>query len=509
MEMIKPLHMFITDHGSKISGTVSKGCYIHRYIEHRIVVCVFMATLSLFAAAQQESPGPQAPGGGFVLEMAWMPGRCIPEQHIHAGPGNPDECYSTTISIRDFRTSNACTGNAAKLNKNIRDHWTITGLYGADDIEAEWRRSGACSGLSQSEYFCGIEKAFSQLVVPNELIQLRVPRNIGVTDLENLFEKASNAPHGAIKAGCSDNQLTTIWACYTRDFQFTPCGGDVHSQCSGGSAVVKPTEEIAQEANKQYKPPVGDCESSLLTGKSRDEQDESQTTQRAPASPFDFNSSDNVPSLKTINVIRIRYQQAVENIQSNFEARIKTLRLVNRVSPSPISMHFFQSGFYYNAAEIAVLISSTTQQLVTAMRNTRLYAMADYIESKMPTVSNSAARNGLITQSEGNKIIQQVKDVFASLKRVEPSLSVNLLLTSTPDRAEVAFATAVTSQFSHPVTNQTVTLYRGIYRYAIARDGFKGYADWLNLVDQPVTHIKCELKSTKEAEASFCRPLEK
>jgi ribonuclease T2 len=108
-------------------------------------------------------------------------------------------------------------------------------------IEHEWDKHGTCSGLSVTDYFRLIQRAFAAVRIPDEF---KGPvENIEVSPAEakaRFVRDNSTYPPQAFTIQCSGRDLSEVRVCMTKDLKGRSCGADVRDSCRGDSTIVRP-----------------------------------------------------------------------------------------------------------------------------------------------------------------------------------------------------------------------------------------------------------------------------
>ena len=88
----------------------------------------------------------------------------------------------------------------------------------------EWRKHGSCSGLSQRIYFETLRAAYDKIKLPPTIFDGRIPRKLGVDEIETLMSRANPGLKGdGIAVSCENGQLSEIRICMTKSLAFRAC----------------------------------------------------------------------------------------------------------------------------------------------------------------------------------------------------------------------------------------------------------------------------------------------
>jgi ribonuclease T2 len=93
-------------------------------------------------------------------------------------------------------------------------------------IQHEWATHGACSGLSQADYFAAVRKARDAIVIPASLAAPASAVNLSPANLLRAFTSANPSfPKGAFALSCyRDGELQEARVCFDKSLSPRPCG---------------------------------------------------------------------------------------------------------------------------------------------------------------------------------------------------------------------------------------------------------------------------------------------
>lgn len=105
----------------------------------------------------------------------------------------------------------------------------------------QWRKHGACSGLSAAGYFTLSRQAYDSVVRPDVFRRLDRSVRLPASVVEEAFLKAnpSLAPDG-ITVTCRDGHIQEVRICLSRALAPVPCGQDVVRDCQMRDALFHP-----------------------------------------------------------------------------------------------------------------------------------------------------------------------------------------------------------------------------------------------------------------------------
>lgn len=165
----------------------------------------------------------------YVLALSWWPSWCAANDH----DGSTAQCdgrRSYTFIAHGLWPQNErgwpeyCSSREPErvpqsLASTLYDIIPSAGLAGH-----EWRKHGTCSGLSQRVYFDSVRAAYTKIRVPPVIFDGRIPRKLGIDEVETLFTRANpGLKRDGIAVGCDGGQLSEIRICMTKSLAFRAC----------------------------------------------------------------------------------------------------------------------------------------------------------------------------------------------------------------------------------------------------------------------------------------------
>ena len=105
----------------------------------------------------------------------------------------------------------------------------------------QWKKHGACSGLSARAYFALARRAFESVNRPAVLARLREPVRLPAQVVEAAFLKANPGwERDMLTITCRAGRIHEARLCLGRDLRPVPCGQDVVRDCTLGDALFDP-----------------------------------------------------------------------------------------------------------------------------------------------------------------------------------------------------------------------------------------------------------------------------
>lgn len=178
----------------------------------------------------------------YVLSLSWSPSWCA------ANPGRADDaqCEEKRRFIvhglwpqnergwPQFCKSDEPERVPSAMMREIGDVMPSIGLAGH-----QWRKHGACSGLSQQRYFRLLEDAYRRIKLPAVMFDGKIDRRIAVDEIEALMTRANpGLPRDGVAVSCSDGRLEEIRICLTKSLGFRSCEEVDRQSCRAKSVVI-------------------------------------------------------------------------------------------------------------------------------------------------------------------------------------------------------------------------------------------------------------------------------
>ncbi|TNF57818.1 MAG: ribonuclease T [Rhodobacteraceae bacterium] len=105
----------------------------------------------------------------------------------------------------------------------------------------QWKKHGACSGLSAADYYALSREAYGRIVRPEVFRRLDRPVRLPAAVVEEAFLKANpQLDRDGITITCKDGHIQEARICLSRDLDPVPCGRDVVRDCRLRDALFNP-----------------------------------------------------------------------------------------------------------------------------------------------------------------------------------------------------------------------------------------------------------------------------
>jgi ribonuclease T2 len=184
------------------------------------------------------------PAGGFdyyLLALSWAPNYCAGHPNDNSTECRPGQ-HANFVLHGLWPQANAgdppvnCSGAAPVSSATVRHMRTYFPSPGM--IQHEWQVHGACSGLSATDYFGQVERAFEAIKVPDEYRALDRNQTLSVKEIEKAFAAANNAPAGAFRISCHNGELVNLEACLTKDLTYQTCTASAR-ECPASQVLMR------------------------------------------------------------------------------------------------------------------------------------------------------------------------------------------------------------------------------------------------------------------------------
>lgn len=109
-------------------------------------------------------------------------------------------------------------------------------------IGHQWRKHGACSGLSQDDYLAVTRAARERVAIPPELASGAGPRDLSVPAIEAAFAtKNPGMTQDMIAVTCEGRLLEEIRICFDKELNFRACPEVDSHACRRDTVLLPPT----------------------------------------------------------------------------------------------------------------------------------------------------------------------------------------------------------------------------------------------------------------------------
>lgn len=186
------------------------------------------------ATAQATRPE-DLPFAYYVLSLSWSPSFCRDNPGadqcgqgrrfvLHGLWPNQEQGWDTDCATEFDRPSRAV----------LRRHAPISAGEGL--LAYQWRKHGACSGLSPEVYFETMRRAYESIAQPPELTRLERDLTVDPEVIEAAFLDANPAlGRDGVTVTCKSGGLAEVRICLTPELAPRDCGARTRRDCSAAS----------------------------------------------------------------------------------------------------------------------------------------------------------------------------------------------------------------------------------------------------------------------------------
>lgn len=105
----------------------------------------------------------------------------------------------------------------------------------------QWKKHGACSGLSAAQYYALARAAYERVNRPEVFRKLTRPVKLPASVVEEAFLKANPGwEPDMLTITCRDGRIQEARLCLSKDLEPVPCGSDVVRDCRLQDALFDP-----------------------------------------------------------------------------------------------------------------------------------------------------------------------------------------------------------------------------------------------------------------------------
>lgn len=204
----------------------------------------------ILCAALAPAPARAEPAPGsfdfYVLALSWSPGFCAT-----GGEGRAkDQCAAGSrigFTVHGLWPQNQhgfpsdCGPAGRSPSRQALD--TVKGVYPDEGLARyEWRRHGACTGQSPTDYFADVRRARDGVAVPAPFAAPESPQTWAPLDVARAFAAANPGLRpDEMAVTCRDRTLEEVRVCLARDLRsFVPCPEVARASCRAPGMGVPP-----------------------------------------------------------------------------------------------------------------------------------------------------------------------------------------------------------------------------------------------------------------------------
>ena len=219
---------------------------ILRFALRRAAGVAALFSLPLAASGQTAPPVATAPFDYYVMTLSWSPGFC----DLGGEEKSPEQCAVGAgggFAVHGLWPNNRYGPNPEECDPSVdaspADLAETRGLYPAEGLAAyEYRKHGACTGLSARDYYAAVRFVREQLNIPALLHAPRERLRVSPAELQQAFISANaNLRPDNMAITCRRGELVDVRFCLSRDLKaFAVCPKVTGHTCHSGSITVAP-----------------------------------------------------------------------------------------------------------------------------------------------------------------------------------------------------------------------------------------------------------------------------
>jgi len=212
-------------------------------------VCGALLLAGANASAQDHRQNAPGAFDFYVLSLSWSPSFCeAARERGSTGRSTQAQCSGRPYSFvvhglwpqYERGYPEYCQRPAPRLDRNVMrsmlDLMPAPGL-----IYNEWDKHGTCAGVGARAYFETIRKARATVKIPEDYLDLAVPKTVSPKEVEEAFIKANpGLSASAIAVRCDSRRLGEVRICMNKDLQFRACEQVDRSACRRNQIVMPP-----------------------------------------------------------------------------------------------------------------------------------------------------------------------------------------------------------------------------------------------------------------------------
>ena len=179
-----------------------------------------------------------------MLALSWQPAWCAVEGDARGAPGCGAGALGWMLhglwpQLERGWPSWCATERAGPTAAEVA---AMADVMGSPTLAAhQWRKHGACSGLTGADYLALSRTAYERVTLPAILRRVAEPLRVAPAVVEAAFLEANPGlePDG-ITITCREGRIMEARICLTRGLKPRHCGADAVRDCAATSAVLEP-----------------------------------------------------------------------------------------------------------------------------------------------------------------------------------------------------------------------------------------------------------------------------
>jgi ribonuclease T2 len=208
----------------------------------RLMSVLLLAALSIGSSLRAE--GDRA--GEFdyyVMALSWSPNWCV----LEGDARNAEQCESDAGWLLHGLWPQYHRGwpdycPTVERAPSRRMTGEMTDIMGSGGLAwHQWKKHGACSGLSAAQYYALSREAYGKITRPEAFRKLDKSVTLPASLVEEAFIKANpQLEPDMITVTCRDGHIQEVRICLSKGLDPVPCGRDVVRDCRMTDARFEP-----------------------------------------------------------------------------------------------------------------------------------------------------------------------------------------------------------------------------------------------------------------------------
>jgi ribonuclease T2 len=181
----------------------------------------------------------------YVLSLSWTPSWCALEGDARGSPQcDAGQGYGFTLHglWPQYEAGWPSFCPTAERPPSRAQTGAMVDIMGSSGLAwHQWRKHGACSGMSAEEYYRLSREAYERIAWPDVLRQLAREVRLPAEVIEEAFlEENPGLSDEMLTVTCRDGRVQEVRICLTVDLEPRACAADVARDCTLRDALFPP-----------------------------------------------------------------------------------------------------------------------------------------------------------------------------------------------------------------------------------------------------------------------------
>lgn len=200
-----------------------------------------------------------------------------------------------------------------------------------------------------------------------------------------------------------------------------------------------------------------------------------------------------------INALNREYRSKLDQVEQRLLQAQSALPIVTERTNVSFKYPFGKEVRGWRRSDVVKQRTSIKQQLINSLDREEYQGMRSYVNEYYPDNRSIVVKDGVVPADAGNPF----DDISIFLQKLhsERGLSRDITIQTKPDNAVFRIRPTAGGREWSTTSNSNINgIYRGLYTYSITKAGYKPINETLNLVDERVSNLNCQLHKINEAE---------